>query len=305
MTSLPTAAMHAQATQAAQTANPRDAHIAAVVTYTAATTRPALTMDYYKPAGAGPHPAVIIIHGGGFTSGTSRNGSEAYCADFLAPSGYAVFSINYRLSPPANFADMLADVERSVRFVRHNAAQYDVDPNKIALLGGSAGGYLSNMEGLTRPSALVAATDPVDRETDAVQAVVTLYGISDWATMPDTSLLGKYPLLGSQPVTPANLTAASPLSHVTRRAPPFLLIHGDKDASVPIAQSLKLQSALQQAGATADLITIPNAPHATGSWHTLPGVPDWEKQMTEWLNRTLDHTGPVGEGIIARAPAAK
>src|SRR5579885_1545900 len=79
-----------------------------------------LTMDYYPPAGPAPHPVVIIIHGGGFVGGTSKNGSEAYCADFLAPAGYAVFAINYRLTPKFTLWDMTQDVQRSVRFIRHN-----------------------------------------------------------------------------------------------------------------------------------------------------------------------------------------
>ncbi len=280
---------------------PRDAQIAATIPYSELTPGDPLTMDLYKAAG----PAPIIIHGGGFTSGTSRNGSEAYAADFLAPAGYTCFAINYRLAPGATFADMVADVQRAIRFVRHNAKQYGIDPDKIALLGGSAGGYLSNMVGVSRPSANPAAPDPVDRETDAVEVVVTLYGISDLNTMPPSmqTLLTTHHLLGATiAITPATLTAASPLVHVTSQAPPFLFIHGDHDVSVPIQQSIDLQHALQAKHVEADLITIPNGPHATGSWHTIPNVPDWESQTVAWLNKTLNHTGPIGDGIIERAP---
>src|SRR2546422_5168095 len=99
-----------------------------------------LTMDYYPPAGLGPHPIAIIIHGGGFIRGTSKNNSEAYCADFLAPAGYAVFSINYRLAPTFPYPAMVEDVERAIRYIRHNAKRWKADPNRIALVGGSAGG---------------------------------------------------------------------------------------------------------------------------------------------------------------------
>ncbi len=284
--------------------NPRDARIAATVPYGAAT-QPQLTLDVYPPQhGSGPHPAVIIIHGGGFTGGTSRNGSEAYCADFLTPSGYAVFSINYRLAPPADFADMIADVQRAIRFVRHNAAAYNVDSSKIVLLGGSAGGYLSNMAGLLEPTSNSASGDPVERESDRVAAVVTLYGISDLATMPDPSFVGKLHLLDTATPTPAQLASASPISHVRAGVPPFLLIHGDHDASVPIQQSVLLRDALRGAGNRADLIPIPDGPHATSTWARIPHVPDWEREMVEWLNRTLPNDGPVGEGIEARSPTA-
>src|SRR5580692_12244661 len=143
-----------------------------------------LTMDYYPPAGPAPHPIAIIIHGGGFVGGTSKNGSEAYCADFLAPAGYAVFSINYRLAPKYPYPYMVYDVERAIRFIRHNASRWDGEPNRIALVGGSAGGFLSNMVGLLNAPGDGSAADPVDRESAQVQAVVTLFAQSSFATVP-------------------------------------------------------------------------------------------------------------------------
>lgn len=92
------------------------------------------------------------------------------------------------------------------------------------------------------------------------------------------------------------------MTHVTKDAPPFLFIHGDKDEAVPFSESTNLQQALRAVGVRADLIRIPNGPHATGSWYRLPGVPDWERQMTEWLNGVLDHKGPIGAGIRLREP---
>src|ERR1700681_5096622 len=107
-----------------------------------------LTMDYYPPAGPSPHPIAIIIHGGGFVGGTSKNGSEAYCADFLAPAGYAVFSINYRLAPRYPYPAMVEDVERAIRYIRHNAKTWKADPKRIALVGGSAGGDFRKIGGV-------------------------------------------------------------------------------------------------------------------------------------------------------------
>src|ERR1700679_2464247 len=139
-----------------------------------------LTMDYYAPKGAGIHPIAIIIHGGGYHGGDSKNGSEAYVADFLAPAGYAVFSVNYRLAPKYPYPYMVLDVQRAVRFIRYHAKEYDADPNKIALVGGSAGGYLSNMGGLLNAPGDANATDPVDRESARAQAVVSLYAQSSF-----------------------------------------------------------------------------------------------------------------------------
>jgi acetyl esterase len=253
-----------------------------------------LTMDYYRAAGPGPHPVAIIIHGGGFVGGTSKNISEAYCADFLVPAGYAVFSINYRLAPKHPYPAMVDDVLTAIRFLRGHAQKWDADPQHMALVGGSAGGYLSNMAGLRS----------VGTEAQ-VQAVVTLYGPSDFSGRPVNdhvqALLG--PLI-KEKGEEAALLEASPITHVTVKGPPFLLIHGDKDLAVPFDQSTRLQEALRKAGVPCDLIRIVNGAHATGRWHTLPGVTDWEHQMVVWLNKTLHHDGPVGAGIRARKPAA-
>jgi alpha-L-fucosidase 2 len=249
-----------------------------------------LTMDYYAPSGPAPHPIVIIIHGGGFVGGTSRNNSEAYCADFLAPAGYSVLSINYRLAPKYPYPAMVDDVIESIRYVRSHARDFDGDPNQIALVGGSAGGYLSNMAGLLNaPGA-------------HVQAVVTLFGPSDFRGKPmgehvHALLDGFIEQRGNEQ---AAIAEASPITHVTKDAPPFLLIHGDKDEAVPFTESTNLEAALRKTGVQCELIRIPNGPHATGSWHKVPGVPDWERQMTEWLNTTLKHRGPIGQGIRPR-----
>jgi alpha/beta hydrolase fold len=120
----------------------------------------------------------------GYQRGNSKSGSEAYCADFLAPAGYAVFSINYRLAPKYPYPYMVYDVERAVRYLRHNATKWNADPNKIALVGGSAGGFLSNMVGLLSAPGDPNAPNPVDRESARAEAVVTLYAQSSFATVP-------------------------------------------------------------------------------------------------------------------------
>jgi alpha-L-fucosidase 2 len=264
-----------------------------------------LTMDYYPPAGPGPHPVAIIIHGGGFVRGTSKNNSEAYCADFLAPAGYAVFSINYRLAPKFPYPAMVEDVQRAIRYIRRNAKKWDADPGRIALVGGSAGGYLSNMAGILDAPGIKGAKDPVDRASARVQAVVTLFGPSDFRGQTPSDGLKQLlaPLIEKNGLEAA-LAEASPVTHFGYAAPPFLLIHGDRDQAVPLAQSTHLQAALKANGVRCDLIIIPHGPHATGKWHTVPGVPDWERQMVEWLNSALEHKGPVGEGIRRRVPAA-
>jgi alpha-L-fucosidase 2 len=262
-----------------------------------------LTMDYYAPKGPGLHPIAIVIHGGGYQRGDSKSGSEAYCADFLAPAGYAVFSINYRLAPKYPYPYMVYDVERAIRYLRHNAAVWDADPGKMALVGGSAGGFLSNMAGLLGAPGDPKAKDPVDRESAKVQAVVTLYAQSSFATVPlNADVHALLDALIRQKGEPQALKEASPITYVTKRAPPFLLIQGDKDEYIPFTEDTNLQTALRKVGVKCEIVRIPNGAHGTGAWHTIPGVPDWERQMTEWLNATLHHKGPVGEGIRPRAP---
>jgi alpha-L-fucosidase 2 len=262
-----------------------------------------LTMDYYAPKGLGVHPIAIVIHGGGYQRGDSTAGSEAYCADFLAPAGYAVFSINYRLAPKYPYPYMVYDVERAVRYLRHNAGNWNADPRKIALVGGSAGGFLSNMVGLLGAPGDPKAADPVDRENASVQAVVTLFAQSSFATVPlNADVYALLDPLIRQKGEPEALKEASPITYVAKNAPPFLLIQGDRDEYIPFTESTNLQTALRNVGVKCDIIRIPNGTHGTGAWHTIPGVPDWERQMTEWLNTMLRHEGPVGEGIRERQP---
>lgn len=264
-----------------------------------------LTMDYYAPKGQGVHPIAIIIHGGGYQRGNSKSGSEAYCADFLAPAGYAVFSIDYRLAPKYPYPYMVYDVERSIRYIRYHAKDWNADQKKIALVGGSAGGFLSNMVGLLNAPGDPNAKDPVDRESARADAVVTLFAQSSFATVPlnkDVHALLD-PLIRQKGEQEA-LKEASPITYVSKHAPPFLLIQGDKDEYIPYTEDTNLQTALRKDGVRCDLIRIPGGTHGTGSWNTLPNVPDWEREMVEWLNARFHHSGPIGEGIRKRVPKA-
>jgi acetyl esterase len=265
-----------------------------------------LTMDYYAPAEGGRHPIAIIIHGGGYQRGNSRSGSEAYCADFLAPAGYAVFSINYRLAPKYPYPNMVHDVERAVRYLRHNAAKWNADPQEIALVGGSAGGFLSNMVGLLDAPGDPKAADPVDRESARPDAVVTLYAQSSFATVPlnrDVHALLD-PLIAKLGEKEA-LRQASPITYVHAGAPPFLLIQGDQDEYIPYTEDTNLQTALHNVGVRCDIIRIPGGKHGTGGWNTLPDVPDWEREMVEWLNARFNRTSVIGPGIRKREPQTR
>jgi alpha-L-fucosidase 2 len=263
-------------------------------------------MDYYAPKGPlvhgeSQHPIAIIIHGGGYHGGDAKSGSEAYVADFLAPAGYAVFSVNYRLAPKYPYPYMVIDVQRAVRFIRHNAKKWDADPDKIALVGGSAGGFLSNMVGLLNAPGDLNAPDLVDRESAKAQAVVSLFAQSSFEFVPLNADVHRLlePLIAEKGEKEA-IREASPITYVNKDDPPFLEILGDQDEYIPFYEATNLQDALHKVGVRCDIIRIPGGKHGTGGWNKLPGVPDWEREMTEWLNARLHHEGVIGEGIRAR-----
>jgi len=262
-----------------------------------------LTMDYYAPKGAGIHPIAIIIHGGGYHGGDSKNGSEAYVADFLAPAGYAVFSVNYRLAPKYPYPYMVQDVQRAVRYIRFHAREWNADPNKIALVGGSAGGYLSNMVGLLNAPGIPHAPDPVDRVSARAQSVVSLYAQSSFEFVPLNADVHRFldPFIALKGEKEA-IREASPITYVSKNDPPFLEILGTEDEYIPMSEATNLQTALHAVGVRCDIIAIPGGKHGTGGWNKLPNVPDWERQMTEWLNARLHHSGPIGAGIRPRIP---
>jgi alpha-L-fucosidase 2 len=263
-----------------------------------------LTMDYYAGKGAGIHPMMVLIHGGGYHGGNARNESEGYVAEFLTPAGYDVFSINYRLAPQYPYPAMVFDAQRAVRYIRYNAKKWDGDPNKMALVGGSAGGFLSNMVGLKNDGGDPKATDPVDRESARAQAVVSLFAQSSFQIVPLNGDVHRFldPWIAKKGLQEA-LKEASPITYVSKDDPPFLEILGDQDEYIPMYEATNLQTALEKVGVSCKIIVIPGGKHGTGGWNKLPGVPDWEREMTEWLNQKLHHKGPIGEGIRPRIAA--
>ncbi len=261
-----------------------------------------LTLDYYPAAGAGPHPIAVLAHGGGFQAGESKSSGPAYLARFLAPAGYATFSINYRLAPKHGFPAAIDDMERAIRFIRHNARRWHADPKRLALIGLASGGYLANMVGVTGRKGERKAHDAVDRESAKPQAVVSFFAYSDLRAMKPTGGLHTFlkPLLEKNPE--GALSEASPVMHITPGAPPFLLVHGDQDKVVPLVQSTHWQNALQAAGVRCDLIIIHRGGHGIARWHALPEVRDWEREMVDWLNSILRHSGSASAGIRGRQP---
>lgn len=223
-------------------------------------------VDIYVPATPGPHPLVLYIHGGGWIGGHTRH-SGAF-SDWpkvlasLAAEGFTVASLEYRLSGEARFPAQLQDSNAALRFLRANAAQYRIDPKRVGVWGGSAGGHLAALTAVTcRDTAL----DPAAGNDGCVQAAVTWYGVYDFTGMnatPDGNSAGTK-LLGCDGPCPADKNRlVSPVSYVDAKDPPFLLIHGDEDKTVPVAQSHLGEAALKAVGVPVQSIYIPGVDHS-------------------------------------------
>ena len=225
-----------------------------------------LLLDIAGPAvDTGPHPAVILIHGGGLTMG-----GRYFMTDFVQPlneAGYVTFNITYRLfgSDGRNpWPAQLDDVQRAVRWVRANAATYGVDPERVCALGHSSGGHLAALLGTreTRDNA-----DPtLASYSSRVTCVVDLAGETDLAmegsAMYFTEILG-----GTPDEVPDVYRDASPLVHVDEATAPFLILQGANDEAVPIAQSRQMAEALHDAGVEVIYGEFPGQGHlATADW---------------------------------------
>lgn len=239
-----------------------------------------LTLDANIPDGPGPFPTVIIVHGGGWENGNKRT----YVTPVFQPlteAGFAWFTINYRLAPKYKFPAPTDDVAAAIRWVKAHAKEYKVDTRRIALMGESAGGHLVAYVGAKR-----------EKGTE-VAAVVDFYGPHDLLKREkDRGAVSKnlHQLLGIDKLDEAGvakLKEASPINYVQKGLPPFLFIHGTKDAAVPYEQSAMMCEALKKAGNKCEVFTVEGAPHGVGPWEKVPEYQAYKKKMVEWLRATL------------------
>jgi acetyl esterase/lipase len=245
---------------------------------------PAQRLDLHLPGtrpGPGTVPLIVAIHGGAFAFG-DKGDIVRRLVDPLTTAGYAVASLNYRLSGEARFPAPVQDVKAAVRWLRAHAAEHRVDPDRVGTIGESAGGYLSAMLGVTGD--VDTFDDPAlgnPGVPSAVGAAVDLYGPVNFGTMDDqlrsnprcrpSDAVHDAPsspesLLLGRPVTeaPELVRAASPLTYLNRDRPPapFLIEHGDTDRTVPFQQSEELADGLVAVGAPARLAILRDAGHA-------------------------------------------
>lgn len=225
----------------------------------------ALLLNYYVPRNAQtPFPIVIQIHGGGWQSGSRNTPPKGGLA--LVKRGYAVASIDYRLTDEAPFPAQIHDCKAAVRFIRANAASAGIDPNRIGVWGNSAGGHLAALLGTTGDLPELEGNVGIVGVSSRVQAVFDVCGPANLLTLkpkagtPNTNAVRD--LLGGPATEKIELArSASPVSYASADDAPFLIYHGEADDVVPIAQSRELATALQNAGAIVYFVPIPNAGH--------------------------------------------
>jgi acetyl esterase/lipase len=223
-------------------------------------------VDAYLPRTPdGPSPAVLFVHGGGWNKG-SRRWWAGHARRLTAHTGWPTFTVDYRLDAERPWQAQQADVRGAVSWVREHARALGVDPDRVALVGSSAGGHL----------AMLAATTGA-----GARAVASLAGVADLTVLGDSEVAGLAEgMLGaSRDEAPARWRDLSPVSHVDANDPPMLLVTSADDRLVPSTQSATMARALADAGVPAELHVLPGTTHVLGSM-AMPLVEDW-------LRRTL------------------
>lgn len=231
-------------------------------------------LDMYLPQEDGPFPVVICIHGGGFNKGSKDQMGRV--AAYLASRGFAAAAPAYFLPQQAGeaaFPQNVEDVKCVVRFLRSHAKKYELDPNRIASLGTSAGAYLSLMLGATAEQGELEGKEGWPKASDRIQAVVDVAGVCD-----RRGALGKGTLILLGPGyehEPALRDLASPVVHVTRKMPPVYILHGDADTTVDVSSAHQLRATLSKADVPHKLHIVPGAGHHVLSAGPLAKIADW------------------------------
>lgn len=242
-----------------------------------------LSMDVIQPFSPDPLPAVLFVTGGGFMDApkTKFIGQRVD----MARAGYVVASIDYRVVPMVTFPGMLEDVKSAVRYMRANAKKFGIDPERIAIMGESAGGYLAAIAATTNGMKDFDKGANLDYSSD-VQAAIDLYGLSDLTrvaadfsperqkkhqseAIPEAMLVNGVPFMegGSIQSNLEKAAYANPLTHISDKTPPFLLMHGDKDPIVSPSQTKILHEALIDKGIDSTRYVVQGADHAGFLWY--------------------------------------
>ncbi len=216
---------------------------------------PAQKLDLYLPTGtaAAPRPAIVVVHGGGWRGGDKQRGQWARIPAQYASDGYVAISVNYRLTGEAPWPAQIEDVKAAVRWLRAHAEKHAVDVDRIGAYGNSAGAHLVSLLGLVKQSDGLEGSGPHQEQSSMVQAVCASATPTDFLNWREPGAvperLGRTFLAGPGDTLRDRARQASPITYARGDAPPFLLIHGTADRTVPIGQSDRFAKALRAAGA--------------------------------------------------------
>jgi acetyl esterase/lipase len=262
----------------------------------------ALTMDVFSPQSPNG-AAVVVVVSGGYYSAPQMIRPEFYRT--LLDRGYTVFAVVHGSQPRYQVPEIVKDMNRAVRFIRHHAKDYGIDPNRIGITGGSSGGNLALMVGTAGDGGNPAASDPVDRESSRVQAVACFFPPTDWLNWgrPGEELIGamphKPPFRGAfdyREMDPDKRTmervtdpkklreisrSTSPIYFISKETPPTRILHGDQDALVPLYQSEAFIAKLKAAGVPADLVV------KKGGGHGWSGIDKDAERFADWFDQYL------------------
>jgi len=250
-----------------------------------------LTLDVIRPTEPNGLGVAFMVSGGW----KSRQAGEAP-AWMMAPMlrrGYTIFAICHVSQPEATVMEIIEDVHRGVRFVRHHAEEYGIDPDRIGVSGGSAGGHLSLMLATRGGPGTVDSSDPVDRETSAVQAAAIFFPVTDLLNLgkstenlgdggppksfvkafgPDAKDMAAWKVIGRE---------CSPIYHITQDLPPTLIYHGDADTLTPLEQSEWFRDRAAEQGHDVQIVVQPGGGHG---WLTMI----WDmRKFADWFDRHL------------------
>lgn len=275
------------------------------VEYGRAGDRP-LKLDAVLPAKTPekPLPAIVFVHGGGWRAG-DKAGGVGQVARLVATGNYAGFSVGYRLSGEAIWPAQIHDCKAAIRFIRANAKKYHVDPDKIGVWGSSAGGHLVSMLGTSGDVKELEGANGSPEHSSRVACVVDFCGPADF-------LLGGKVQGGKEPSAVTLLLGgtieekqdaarqASPITYVSMDDPPFLIVHGTNDVTVPFEHAARFHEALKKAGCDATLVRIVGGGHGIGG-------PEVARRVTAFLEKRLrgQDVKVSDEPILAPAPKPK
>lgn len=262
----------------------------------------ALLMDVHRPESANGY-GVVFVPGSGWSAPLAYGATglkETQISDWgpsLLRAGYTVFVINHRATPRFHYPAPVEDLQRAIRFVRHNARQFGIDPARLGAIGGSSGGHLVGLVAMLGAQGLTDDPDPVNKQPATLQCVVlraapsnlrAMLGTNPIATAAVVTLVGRLPTPNAD--DQKAYRDASPITHASAGAPPVLLLHGDADDTVPYQQSVDMEAALRKVNVPVKLLGVTGGAHGSdfgmgGKPH--PKLPDVLRETVEWLDRYL------------------